>query len=162
MCWETIGIYRNVSISDVRWIFRSSILGQEAIKWKNFLLMMSVGAVFVFGIYLMKRFGTFIEKNEKEVCNGFYINEDCLHIALASPLMEVSISKILDKFSGIYPSTEIEVFTGGREAVLNRLMKGMADVAILPDGGDTGSFEGLQSYTYIRKTDSLAGERISE
>lgn len=109
---------------------------------ENFLLMMSVGAVFVFGIYLMKRFGTFIEKNEKEVCNGFYINEDCLHIALASPLMEVSISKILDKFSGIYPSTEIEVFTGGREAVLNRLMKGMADVAILPDGGDTGSLNG--------------------
>ena len=34
----------------------------------NFLLMTGVGVIFIFGLYLMKRFGVFIEKNETDCC----------------------------------------------------------------------------------------------
>ena len=111
----------------------------------NFLLMTGVGVIFIFGLYLMKRFGVFIEKNEKEVRNGFYSTEGSLRIALGNPLMAESISGTLDKFSKLYESTEVQVFTGSCEAVLNRLSKGMADVAILPEDVDVSAYGGCNS-----------------
>ena len=99
----------------------------------NFLLMTGVGVIFIFGLYLMKRFGVFIEKNEKEVRNGFYSTEGSLRIALGNPLMAESISGTLDKFSKLYESTEVQVF------------KGMADVAILPEDVDVSAYGGCNS-----------------
>ena len=86
---------------------------------QDLLLIVAVTAVFAFGWYLMGKLDAFLESNRQDQIALLSAGENILRIGFFDPLVADSLSGALEKYSRIYPSVSVSLFSG-TEAELMR------------------------------------------
>lgn len=86
---------------------------------RDLMLIASIAAVFATGWYFMGKLDTFLESNHQDQAALLSASENNLRIGFFDLLVADSLSGVLEKYSRIYPSVSVSLFSG-TEAELMR------------------------------------------
>lgn len=100
---------------------------------KDLLLIPIMLAVFVFGYFVMVKVDHFIEENRRLINAENRQNRTHIRIAAESPILLDSIAAQLEAYSNANPFVEFFLNTGKAERILQRLIDGALDIAILTE-----------------------------
>ncbi len=127
MCLEETEIYKSASI----YKFQESIeIRGETMQ--DFLLLLAVAAIFVFGYFVIKKLDCFLECNQTTEDLLLTANKDSLKIGFSDPLVADCLSDVLEKYSKMKPEISVFLFSG-TEGELNREFSAhRLDVIFLP------------------------------
>ena len=100
---------------------------------KELFLILIMLAIFGFGYYLMAKIDSFIEENRRLIHAENRQNRAHIRIAAESPMLLDSISVQLTSYSRANPFVEFFLSSGKAERILQKLMDGTLDIAILAE-----------------------------
>ncbi len=100
---------------------------------KELFLIPIMLAIFGFGYYLMAKIDSFIEENRRLIHAENRQNRAHIRIAAESPMLLDSIAVQLTSYSRANPFVEFFLSSGKAERILQKLMDGTLDIAILAE-----------------------------
>ncbi len=100
---------------------------------QDFLLLIVVGATFLFGFFIMKKLDRFLENNAHTDTLPPQDEENSLKIGFSDPLIADSITDILDSFTMSKQDIPVYFFSGTADELLRKLSEHKLDVAFLPE-----------------------------
>ena len=100
---------------------------------KDLFLIPIMLAVFVFGYFVMAKIDSFIEENRRLIHAENRQNRVHIRIAAESPMLLDSIAAQLTAYSRANPFVEFFLSSGKAERILQKLMDGTLDIAILAE-----------------------------
>lgn len=100
---------------------------------KDLLLIPIMLAVFVFGYFVMAKVDSFIEENRRLIHTENRQNRAHIRIAAESPMLLDSIAAQLEAYSRANPFVEFFLSSGKAERILQKLIDGTLDIAILTE-----------------------------
>lgn len=100
---------------------------------KDLLLIFIMLAVFAFGYFVMVKVDSFIEENCSLIHAESRENRTHIRIAAESPMLLDSIAAHLEEYSNANPFVETFLSAGKAERILQRLIDGTVDIAILTE-----------------------------
>lgn len=100
---------------------------------QDILLIVAVAAVFAFGWYLMGKLDAFLESNRQDQAALLPANENNLRIGFFDPLVADSLSSVLEKYSRIYPSVSVSLFSGTEAELMREFCSHKMDMIFLPE-----------------------------
>ena len=100
---------------------------------KDLFLIPIMLAVFVFGYFVMAKIDSFIEENRRLIHAENRQNRAHIRIAAESPMLLDSIAVQLTAYSRANPFVEFFLSSGKAERILQKLMDGTLDIAILAE-----------------------------
>ena len=100
---------------------------------KDLFLIPIMLAVFVFGYFVMAKIDSFIEENRRLIHAENRQNRAHIRIAAESPMLLDSIAVQLTAYSRANPFVEFFLSSGKAERVLQKLIDGTLDIAILAE-----------------------------
>lgn len=106
---------------------------------QDFLLLVSVLAIFIFGWFLMKKLDDFLDENRKVQKEQLEKGGNALRIGFANPLVADSISDVLEQYSRLYPEFSVRLFHGNAEDLLKKVALNKLDIIFLPEQVDIPS-----------------------
>ena len=106
---------------------------------QDFLLLVSVLAIFIFGWFLMKKLDAFLDENRKVQEEQLEKGGNALRIGFANPLVADSISDVLEQYSRQYPEFSVCLFHGNAEDLLKKVALHKLDIVFLPEQADIPS-----------------------
>lgn len=106
---------------------------------QDFLLLVSMVAIFIFGWVLMKKLDHFLDENRKAQKEQLEKDGNALRIGFANPLIADSISDILEQYTRQYPEHSVCLFHGNVEDLLEKVALNKLDIIFLPEQVDIPS-----------------------
>lgn len=106
---------------------------------QDFLLIVPVLAIFIFGWVLMKKLDDFLDENGEAQKEQLEKDENALRIGFANPLVADSIFDILEQYTGQYPEHSVCLFHGNVEDLLEKTALNKLDIIFLPEQVDIPS-----------------------
>lgn len=100
---------------------------------KDLALILIMLASFILGYFLMVKIDSFIEENRRLTHTGNRRNRVYIRIAAGSPTLLDSISEQLAAYSRADPLVEFFLSSGKTERILQKLMAGAVDIAVLEE-----------------------------
>ncbi len=100
---------------------------------KDLFLIPIMLAVFVFGYFVMVKIDSFIEENRRLIHTESRQNRAHIRIAAESPMLLGSIAAQLTAYSRANPFVEFFLSLGKAERILQKLIDGSIDIAILTE-----------------------------
>ena len=100
---------------------------------QDLLLIVAVTAVFAFGWYLMGKLDAFLESNRQDQIALLSAGENILRIGFFDPLVADSLSGALEKYSRIYPSVSVSLFSGTEAELMREFCSHKLDMIYLPE-----------------------------
>lgn len=96
---------------------------------KDLLLVFTIGAVFVFCYFVIRRFDAFLENNFRQVSTEG--NAYKLLVAFDNPTVINSLSPIFKKFLEEYPNYEIKLLYGSSQEIYNQFTDSKLDFGFI-------------------------------
>lgn len=106
---------------------------------QDFLLLVPILAVFIFGWFLMKKLDAFLNENRKVQAGQLERDANVLRIGFANPLAADSISDVLEQYSRQCPEFSVSLFHGDVEDLLKKFALHKLDIVFLPEQVDIPS-----------------------
>lgn len=103
---------------------------------QDFLLILIMLAVFIFGWFLMKKVDIFLEEWQRGMGGQYETESHTLRIGFADPFVADSVSSALEQYSRQYPDSSVCLFQGNTEVLLKKVADRELDIAILPEQFD--------------------------
>lgn len=100
---------------------------------QDMLLLASVAAAFIFGLFLMGKLDCFLESNRHMRESRPSSGEDTLRLGFCNPAAADGIADVLEQCSELYPDISVRIFSGPEDALLRGLSSGRFDVIFLPE-----------------------------
>ena len=94
---------------------------------KDFVLLIVVLAVFIYGYFIMEKLDKFLEENQSQKL----ISDSKLRIGFETPAIIDSIADILEQFSSEYPDYELNLFYGSASEIINGLGNNKLDFGFI-------------------------------
>ncbi len=102
---------------------------------RDFLLLLVVGAAFVFGYFVMKNLDSFLERNQINAGLRYTADKNSLRIGVSNPLAADCLSGVLEKYSRLKPEVLVSLFSGTEDELIVELSDSKLDVIFLPASG---------------------------
>ncbi|MGN0465913.1 MAG: LysR substrate-binding domain-containing protein [Lachnospiraceae bacterium] len=109
---------------------------------RDFFLLIIVAAEFIFGYFIVRKWGCFLEKNNQVKKLKNKSTKNSLRIGFSNPQIAEEISEVLDKYSRKYPDVSISLFSGTSEELVRELSVQKLDMIFL--SGDVDNFSDLE------------------
>lgn len=119
---------------------------------KELLLIPIMRAVFVFGYFVMAKVDRFIEENSRLIYAENRQNKAHIRIAAESPMLLDSIAVQLTAYSHANPFVEFFLSSGKAERILQKLLDGTLDIAILAEDNNLSMNENYGKIQIPRRT----------
>ena len=100
---------------------------------QDILLIAAVAAVFAFGWYLMGKLDAFLESNRQDQIALLSSSENILRIGFSDPFVADSLSGVLEKYSKIYPSVSVSLFSGTEAELMREFSLHKLDMSVLTE-----------------------------
>ncbi len=127
MCLEETEIYKSASI----YKFQESIeIRGETMQ--DFILLLAVAAIFVFGYFVVKKLDCFLECNRTTEGLLLTANKNSLKIGFSNPLVAGCLSDVLEKYSKMKPEISFFLFSGTEDELNRDFSTHRLDVIFLP------------------------------
>ena len=94
---------------------------------KDFVLLIVVLAVFIYGYFIMEKLDKFLEENQSQKL----ISDSKLRIGFETPAIIDSIADLLEQFSSEYPNYELDLFYGSVSEIINGLGNNKLDFGFI-------------------------------
>lgn len=106
---------------------------------QDFLLMVPMLTIFIFGWVLMKKLDNFLDENRKAQKEQLEKDGNALRIGFANPLVADSISDILEQYTRRYPEHSVCLYHDNVEDLLEKVELNKLDIIFLPEQVDIPS-----------------------
>lgn len=97
------------------------------------ILLVSASAIFIFGYFLMKKLDDFLENNWNEQEHTPIYSKHGLRIGVSTPLIEDSLSDVLETYEKQHPDISIHIFNGEDSELCKELETHNLDMIFLPE-----------------------------
>lgn len=109
-------------------------------------LLGSTAVMMIFGYCIMRKLGSFLEENQKNLLIEMSQKKKVLRIAFSEPWITEALLEPLDAFSEIHSDVEFSFYGGNDKTVLKSLSDGRTDIAILSTGPELSGFNEICFY----------------
>ena len=113
---------------------------------KELFLILIMLAMFGFGYYLMAKIDNFIEENRRLIHAENRRNKAHVRIAAESPMLLDSIAAPLTAYSRANPFVEFFLSLGKAERIMQKLLDGTLDIAILAENNNFSLSENYEMF----------------
>ncbi len=127
MCLEETEIYKSASIYKLQ---KSIEIRGETMQ--DFLLLLAVAAIFVFGYFVIKKWDCFLECNRKTEGLLLTADRNSLKIGFSNPLVADCLSDVLEKYLKMKPEISVFLFSGTEDELNREFSDHRLDVVFLP------------------------------
>ncbi len=127
MCLEETEIYKSASIYKFQEIIE--IRGETM---QDFLLLLAVAVIFVFGYFVIKKLDCFLESNRTTEGLLLTANKNSLKIGFSNPLAAECLSDVFEKYSKMKPEISVFLFSGTEDELNREFSTHRLDVIFLP------------------------------
>ena len=98
---------------------------------RDFLLIISIISIIVFGYWIMKKTDMYIEENIRSISCETDRRDNLLRIAFSNPLVADCIFDKLDFLSKKFHNAEFVLYSGNSNDILNGLIDGKIDICFV-------------------------------
>ncbi len=127
---------------------------KEVGDMENCILILSVGAVFIFGYFIMKKVDIFLAENQAK--HG--PSASTLRIGFETPVMIDSMSALLERFSRKNPNCEIYLFYGSANEIKSGVENQDLDLGVIEDLDDERLKKEVRSLTFSVRQKAITSE----
>lgn len=103
---------------------------------QNFLLLVMVAAVFIFGWFIVKRLDYFLANNCQIQDWEPPKKKNILRIGFSNPFVPDGLANVLEQYSKIYTDVSVRIFYGTEDELIKNLLVHKLDIVFLPENID--------------------------
>ena len=112
---------------------------------RDILLLAAVAAAFVFGYFVVRRLGRFLDEQQPE--SRYATEGESLRIGVTDPMVAAGLSDDLDRYSAAHPGTSVSLLSGTETELMRALSSRKLDVAFIPEESELPG----QAHTLVRE-----------